>query len=185
MTQAHNMPLGPGKAYRQGIDLFELFEMFPDEASAKAWFEELRWPDGKIECPRCYGERTRPVPNEKPTPFWCADCRQYFSVKTNTSMERSKIPLRKWVIGIYLMTTNLKGVSSMKLHRDLGISQSAAWFMAQRIREGWVTEEHALFEGPLTRHTSAASPEKEVNPSAGEAPTKFLSPASETEPPTR
>ena len=64
-------------------------------------------------------------------------------------MERSKIPLRKWVIGIYLMTTSLKGVSSMKLRRDLDLSQSSAWFMAQRIREGWRVDQHALFDGPV------------------------------------
>ena len=53
-------------------------------------------------------------------------------------MQSSNLPLRKWVIGIYLMSTSLKGVSSMKLHRDLGITQKTAWMMAQKIREGWV-----------------------------------------------
>ena len=112
------------------------------------WFEELRWPGEQRECPRCFSERTRPVKSSKPMPYWCAECRKYFSVKTGTAMEASNIPLRKWVIGMYLMTTSLKGVSSMKLHRDLDIAQSSAWFMAQRIREGWNVH-YDDFEGPV------------------------------------
>ena len=64
-------------------------------------------------------------------------------------MERSKIPLRKWAIAIYLSTTNLKGVSSMKLHRDLGITQKSAWFMSHRIREALVGPDVSHLLGPL------------------------------------
>ncbi len=64
-------------------------------------------------------------------------------------MQDSKLPLRKWVVGLYLMTTSLKGVSSMKLHRDLGITQKSAWFMAQRIREAWNLEGSDPFVGPV------------------------------------
>ena len=52
-------------------------------------------------------------------------------------MQASKLPIRKWVFAIYLLTTSLKSVSSMKLHRDLGVTQKTAWMMAQKIREGW------------------------------------------------
>ena len=81
-------------------------------------------------------------------PFHCADCRRYFSVKTGTIMERSNIPVSKWAIALYLYSTNLKGVSSMKLHRDLGITQKSAWHMAHRIREMW-DDETAKFDGPV------------------------------------
>ena len=84
--------------------------------------------------------KTSTVPNKNPMPYHCGDCRRYFSVKTGTVMEKSKLPLRKWVIAIYLMSTNLKGVSSMKLHRDLGVTQKTAWMMAQKIREGWIED---------------------------------------------
>lgn len=67
-------------------------------------------------------------------PYWCTDCRSYFSVKVGTVMQASKIPLCQWAIAFYQMTTNLKGVSSLKLHQDLGISQTSAWFMGHRIR---------------------------------------------------
>ena len=73
--------------------------------------------------------------NRKPAPFRCRDCRKHFSVKTGTMLQNSNLSLQKWAIGFYLFMTNLKGVSSMKLHRDLGITQKAAWHMAHRIRE--------------------------------------------------
>ncbi len=110
---------GPGKAYRRGISVIELFDMFPDEESARTWLENLRWSDGRRECPRFWSERTHPVKSGKPMPYRCYACRQYFSVKTGTAMEVSNIPLRKWVICGYLMTTSLKGVSSMKISRDM------------------------------------------------------------------
>ena len=123
----------PGRAYRQGISLIELSEMFPNEATARTWFENQRWSDG-IRCARCNGSEVSLVPNAKPMPYRCRPCRQYFSIRTGTVMERSKITLKKWAYAIYLCTTNLKGVSSLKLHRDLKITQKSAWFMAHRIR---------------------------------------------------
>lgn len=130
----------PGKSDRKGIGVMELLEMFPDEESAREWFENLRWPDGERRCPHCDSSRTKTVPNENPMPYHCGDCRKYFSVRTGTVMRSSKTSLRKWVVAMYLMTTNLKGVSSMKLHRDLGIAQSTAWTMAQKIRQGWIRD---------------------------------------------
>ena len=139
----------PGKAYREGLSVFELFEMFPDEASARKWFEHVRWADGR-DCGHCGSNRTREVPNEKPMPYWCTSCRKYFSVKVGTPMESSKLPLRKWVVAMYLMTTNLKGVSSMKIHRDLKVSQPTAWFMIHRIRETWNNADGGVaFQGPV------------------------------------
>ena len=134
----------PGKAYRQGIGVAELFEIFPDEAAASAWFEGLRWSDGERRCPRCSSARVREVTSGKPMPFWCSDCRKYFSVKIGTIMEASNLPLRKWVIGLYLLSTNLKGVSSLKLGRDLGVTQKTAWMMAQKIRECWISDSPPL-----------------------------------------
>ena len=138
---------GPGKAYREGITLIKLFEMFPDEQSAREWFESARWPNGRA-CAKCASVNTREVRNAKPMPYWCSDCRSYFSVKTGTVLQSSKIPLRKWVLAFYQITTNLKGVSSMKLHRDLGISQPSAWFMLHRIREAMDSGD-PMFSGPV------------------------------------
>jgi len=127
----------PGKSHRQGLTLLQLMDLFPSEDSAREWFETARWPDGR-RCPHCQSERPKVVKSGKPMPYHCTDCREYFSVKTGTVMQSSKLPLRKWVIGIYLMSTSLKGVSSMKSHRDLGVTQKTAWMMAQKIREGWL-----------------------------------------------
>ena len=135
---------GPGKAHRVGVDIIQLFDMFPDEKSAHDWFEGLRWPDGERFCPRCGSSGTTETPRRKPMPYWCGICRSYFSVKVGTIMESSNLPLRKWVVALYLLSTNLKGVSSMKLHRDLGITQKTAWLMAQKIRECWLEDDSPL-----------------------------------------
>ena len=137
----------PGRAHREGISLMELADRFPTEESARQWFEDQRWPDG-TRCARCNGDNVSPVASGKPMPYRCRDCRKYFSVQIGTVMERSKITLRKWAFAIYLSTTNLKGVSSLKLHRDLNITQKSAWFMAHRIREA-LTADGDLLEGPI------------------------------------
>ena len=81
-------------------------------------------------------------------PYRCRLCRQHFSVRTGTDMAQSKLPLRKWAFAIYLCSTSLKGVSSMKLHRDLEITQKSAWFLAHRIRDA-LTSGDSLFAGPV------------------------------------
>ena len=137
----------PGKAHREGLTIVELMDMFPTEEAASAWFEEVIWPNGR-HCPKCGSERTREASHAK-MPYWCTDCRSYFSVKTGTAMQASKVPLRKWAIAIYLCLTNLKSVSSMKLHRDIGVSQATAWFMIMRIREAWAGDGEGPFDGPV------------------------------------
>lgn len=138
----------PGKHYRKGITLIELLALFPDEETATRWFEGIVWPDGRV-CRKCGSEATREVPNAKPMPYWCTDCRSYFSVRTGTAIARSNVPLQKWAIAIYLCLTSLKSVSSMKLHRDLGVTQKSAWFMLHRIREAWQHESDDNFDGPV------------------------------------
>ena len=139
---------GPGKAHREGISLIELTEMFPDEAAATAWFESLVWPAGR-HCPHCGNTETTEAPATKKQPYWCGACRKGFSVRIGTALERSRVPLRKWAIAIYLEMVSLKGVSSMRLHRDLKVTQKTAWFMLYRIRQAWSTEAGTLFSGPI------------------------------------
>ena len=137
----------PGKSHRKGITLFELHEMFPDEAAARKWFESLVWPDGRY-CPRCGSTRTHEA-SHKHSPYRCTDCRSYFSVKTGTLTEGSNLSLRKWAFALYLETTSLKGVSSMKLHRDIGVTQKTSWFMLHRIREACFDRNSVAFDGPV------------------------------------
>jgi len=139
----------PGKGYRQGISLIELFEMFPDNETAKKWFEEKMWPDGP-KCPYCGTHNVQSNIKHKTMTHRCRECegRPMFTVKMGTVMEGSNISYRKWAIAIYLVSTSLKGVSSMKLHRDLKISQKTAWHMLHRIRKAYETD-NPLFEGPV------------------------------------
>ena len=137
----------PGKSDREGITMMQLCDMFPTEESAREWFELRVWPNGR-HCPRCGSMRTSEASHAY-MPYWCSDCRSYFSVKIGTVLESSKIPLRKWAFAIYLHLTSLKGVSSMKLHRDIGVSQPAAWFMLQRIRKAWESDDDSPFAGPV------------------------------------
>ena len=138
---------GPGKSYRKGISLIDAVKAFDTEEKAEAWFIEQRWPNG-IACPHCGGMNIAVIANRKPQPFRCRSCRKHFSVKTGTLLHSSKLPLSQWAIAFYLYNTNLKGVSSMKLHRDLGIAQSSAWYMAHRIRGMWNAQADK-FAGPV------------------------------------
>ena len=137
---------GPGKDHRKGISLLELGDKFPDEEAARKWFEKQVWPTGRC-CGHCGSVRTSET-SHKTMPYWCSDCRKYFSVRTGTALAASKVSLRKWAYAIYLEVTSLKGVSSMKLHRDLGVTQRTAWFMLHRIREAFAAEE-AEYAGPV------------------------------------
>ena len=137
----------PGKSFHKGISLIELFEMFPDEVSAQEWLEAQRWPDG-VQCIHCQSKNVTAIASKKPMPWHCGACRKYFSVRMGTMMAQSKLPLRKWVLAIYLVATSLKGVSSMKLHRDLKITQKTAWFLAHRIREALASGDD-LMSGPV------------------------------------
>ena len=138
----------PGKAHRKGISIVELTERFPDEESAVKWFEDVHWPEGRY-CGKCGSTETREIPNRKPMPYWCNGCKSYFSVRTGTVMENSRLPLRKWVFATYLYVTSLKGVSSMKLHRDLKITQKTAWHMMMRLREAWDESGIEAMLGPV------------------------------------
>ncbi len=141
-----------GKAHREGIRLVELFQMFPNDQVAQEWLEEQRW-GGEPWCANCGSFNVRHN-RHKSMPWRCAerDCRKRFSVRSATPMQNSPLGYRIWVIAIYLLTTSLKGQSSMKLHRDLKVTQKTAWFLAHRIRktfEEQADESGGPFSGPV------------------------------------
>ena len=130
----------PGKSYRKGISLKAAIQSFGDDAKAEAWFISRRWPDG-IQCVYCDSKRVSDKKSNRKTPMHhCKDCGKDFTIKTGTIMQDSKLSLSEWALAFYLFTTSLKGVSSMKLHRDLEIRQPSAWYLAHRIREAWLDE---------------------------------------------
>ena len=138
---------GPGKHFRKGMSILEITKQFPDDDTAEKWFIEQRWPEG-VRCPHCGSQHVHERKSRKPQPYHCKDCRKYFSTKTGSLMQGSPLGFQTWAIAIYLMSTGIKGVSSLKLHRDLGITQKSAWFLAHRIRETF--DDFAdLFEGPV------------------------------------
>ncbi len=124
-----------------------LARRYPNEEAAREWFEAIYWPEGRF-CPQCRGTDTYACPQQT-MPYRCRTCRKRFSVRTGTVLQASRLPLLQWTYAIYLEMTALKGVSSMKLHRDLGITQKSAWFMLQRIREAFAPLAAAAFEGPV------------------------------------
>ena len=141
------MAHGPGKAYRKGISLIDLHDMFPDDTTAEQWFIEQRWPNG-VACAHCGSVAVSQLDSHPTMPFRCRDCRKFFSVKTNSLMHSSKLGYRKWAFAVYIVTTGIKGTSSMKLHRDIKVTQKTAWFMAHRIRETY-NDHQAPFSGPV------------------------------------
>ena len=138
----------PGKHKRKGLSFVQVMDLFPDNAAAQKWIESQIWPDGPY-CPKCGSLNIHTPSKHRTMTHRCRDCpnRYQFSLKTGTAMKGTKLDYRIWAIAIYLLSTNLKGVSSMKLHRDLEITQKSAWHLAHRIRESWVRES-AVFSGP-------------------------------------
>ena len=117
---------------RSSISTFELFQRFPDTESARVYFEAMRWPDGAT-CPAC-GEAKR-IGIRKGGFFRCNACLNDFTIRTGTIFERSKVPLHKWIYAMYLLVTSRKGISSLQLHSQIGVTQKTAWFMLQRLRK--------------------------------------------------
>lgn len=139
----------PGKHYREGISLKAVFKMFPDSATAEAWFAERRWGDTPA-CPHCGSLNVQTGCKHKTMPYRCREkeCAKRFSVKVGTVMEGSNLDYQTWAIAMYLMVTNLKGISSMKLHRELDITQKSAWHLAHRLRKTLQTSDMPFF-GPV------------------------------------
>ncbi len=114
------------------ISTFQLFERFPDQESARLYLEGRLWPTG-ARCPVCgLGER---VTARKAGYYRCNQCAEDFTVRTGTVMERSHIPLHKWLYAMYLLVTARKGISSLQLAKEIGVTQKTAWFLLHRLRE--------------------------------------------------
>ena len=110
--------------------------IFCDDDKAREHLEALRWPDGAF-CPHCGSVKIHRLEGKSHRPglFQCNGCAQAFTVMVGSVMERSHIPLRKWVLAFYLMNSSKKGISAHQLHRMLGVTYKTAWFLAHRVRE--------------------------------------------------
>ena len=118
------------------ISTFELFDLIPDAESARLYLEARRWNGQPDCCPLCGGtERISARGGKRLGYYRCGDCRGEFTVRTGTIFERSHVPLNKWIYAMYLLVTARKGVSSLQLAKEIGVTQKTAWFMLGRLRE--------------------------------------------------
>src|ERR1044071_5441115 len=157
---------------RAGNDL--LNAIYHDEDASRAHLETVLWPNGPF-CPRCgvTGDRITKLQGEstRPGAYKCKDCRKPFSVTVGTVMERSHIPLSKWVLAGQLMASSKKSMSAHQLHRMMDISYEAAWFLFHRLREAaidrapaplggkiWVVEADKPYIGGKARNRAFAPP---------------------------
>ncbi len=122
------------------LNLATLSHLFTDETAAREFIESKVWPNGPV-CPHCAcGEVYTLTPKAgskhpvRPGVFKCKECRKQFTVRIGTIFEDSKLPFSKWLMTIHLMTSSKKGVSSLQISRELGITVKSAWFMTHRIR---------------------------------------------------
>ena len=117
---------------------FQLFALFPDEETARVYLEDRLWPKGPV-CPDCKsGERMSALgtcATRKAGFYRCLTCNFDFTIRTNTIFERSKVPLHKWLYSMYLLVTARKGISSLQLAKEIGVTQKTAWFILGRLRE--------------------------------------------------
>ena len=144
------------------ISTFELFSLIPDAETARIYLEGRLWPNGAV-CPTCAGQDRITV--RKDGFYRCNKCKLDFTVRTGTIFERSHVPLHKWIYAMYLMVTARKGISSMQLAKEIGVTQKSAWFMLQRLREAcagkggkltWIVEIDDAFIGgkEMNKHES-------------------------------
>lgn len=128
------------------VSTYEFMDRIPDEASAIVYLETKRWA-GAVICPCCDHPHTTRM---KRKPYHrCKNCRLQFTVRTGTMFERSHIPLHKWLYAMYLLQTSRKGVSSLQLSKEIGVTQKSAWFLLQRIREACGDTQDGWLQGAV------------------------------------
>ena len=115
---------------------------YSTDAKCRELLERLRWPNG-VACPRCGDLSVYEVPSR--SQYGCNGCEYRFTVTVGTIMHDSHLPLRKWLVAIYLMCESKKGVSALQLKRTLGVAYKTAWYLSHRIRKAMGNEP---FEGP-------------------------------------
>lgn len=125
--------------------ILDLLKAFPDEQSCIDHLELLRW-NGEVVSPF---DSTSKVYDCKGNRYKCKNTGKYFNVKTSTLFDNTKIKLQKWFLAIYLVTSHKKGISSIQLGKDIGVTQKTAWFMLQRIRACFGQDDNEPMSGDV------------------------------------
>lgn len=125
--------------------IIELVRKFPDERTAHQYFAKNRW-NGYMECPFCTNDKAYVFKDG--IRYKCSKCRKIYTAKTGTFMESSKLPMATWLVSMYLVL-HKKGISSIQLSKDIGVTQKTAWFMLQRIRFAFCNEKTEMLEGDV------------------------------------
>lgn len=128
---------------KNDISVFEFLKKFPDEDTCEKYIIAARFPTG-VYCPHCGNHRIYRLETQKR--FKCGSCRKQFTVRTGSVLAESKVPLQKWLMTAWIMTSHPKGLSSIQLAKTLGVTQKTAWFLAHRIREAF-TQSGSLLSG--------------------------------------
>ena len=150
--------------------LVEAVRYFSDKKICHGYMIQIKWPDGKITCPKCGGEKiwfiqTREI-------YKCGACKKQFSAKVDTIFEFSQLGLDKWFVAVWLIANAKNDISSLELHRALGVTQKTAWFMLHRIRLAMktghfrklkdVVESDETFVGGAAANMHAAKRERDI-----------------------
>ena len=161
------------------ISTFQLFQLYPDAESARVYFERRRW-NGHVVCPHCgCDERISARGGKRIGYYRCGDCRQEFTIRTGTIFERSHVPLHKWLYAMYLVVTARKGISSLQLSKEIGVTQKTAWFILQRLREACggdddklrgIVEIDEVYIGGLERNKHASKKSRAGRGPSGKQP---------------
>ncbi len=157
--------------------------IFQDADKARQFMEAERWPNGPY-CPHCGNSDRDKITGLKgkahrPGLYQCAECREQFTVTVGTVYERSKVPLNKWLLAIYLMSAGKKGTSAHQIGRTLGVTYKTAWFMCHRIRESMRDDSPSalggsgqIVEADETYFGKYDTPRERKTPRRGVMPTK-------------
>jgi transposase-like protein len=127
--------------------LIEAVRYFSDLAICNKYMQAIKWPDGKIVCPKCESERIGQIATRHM--LRCKDCRKQFSAKVGTLFEDSPLGLDKWFVAVWCISNSKNGISSHELGRALDVTQKTAWFMLHRIREAMKTGSFRKLEGEV------------------------------------
>jgi Transposase and inactivated derivatives len=126
--------------------LQEAIVYFSDPERAFVYAVNLRWPDGKVTCPRCGNDKHSFIKTRR---LWfCKGCEKQFTVKVGTIFEDSALGLDKWMSAVWMIVNAKNGISSWEIHRALGVTQKTAWFMLHRIRRAMSNNSFVKLGGP-------------------------------------